>query len=303
MGHAPSLHPSIVNLCRAGAAVSRYGNDTYDAWGNVTAYSSTGGTPATTSLIYRNPLRYRGYIYDTETGFYYLQSRYYDPANHRFINADVYISTDSTDAISCNMFAYCGNNPVSYIDPNGDFFCALIGAIGGAIGGAINAAISGDNIWAGAVNGAACGAIAGAAVDFGIATGGIGGVAIAAIGGAAASFSESLLNDVANGRDLDLASAGISAGIGAISNMLSFGLVDKSMLKSGGNLLKTAFSNGTKQLMANTTRTVAGNIVLKTTKGILKNVAKNILSSTAETVMISVTSGLVGKPIKELIAQ
>ena len=36
-----------------------------------------------------NPLRYRGYIYDTETGFYYLQSRYYDPANHRFINADV----------------------------------------------------------------------------------------------------------------------------------------------------------------------------------------------------------------------
>ena len=55
-----------------------------------------------------NPLRYRGYYYDSETGFYYLQSRYYDPANRRFINADTYSSTDPGDAIGCNMFAYCG---------------------------------------------------------------------------------------------------------------------------------------------------------------------------------------------------
>ena len=86
---------------------------TYDAWGNIIS--------ATGEKAELNPLRYRGYYYDTETGFYYLQSRYYDPANHRFINADVYASTDSTDAISCNMFAYCENNPVMNSDPTGEF--------------------------------------------------------------------------------------------------------------------------------------------------------------------------------------
>ena len=97
-----------------------YGYYTYDAWGNVTAHTRSGGTPSTTSIVYRNPIRYRGYVYDNETGWYYLQSRYYDPANHRFINADSYASTDSTDPISCNMFAYCGNNPVNRIDPTGE---------------------------------------------------------------------------------------------------------------------------------------------------------------------------------------
>ena len=61
----------------------------------------------------------QSYYYDTETGFYYLQSRYYDPVNHRFINADAYATTDPTNAISCNMFAYCNNNPVNRIDPTG----------------------------------------------------------------------------------------------------------------------------------------------------------------------------------------
>ena len=90
----------------------------YDAWGNV---SSSG------RLAEINPLRYRGYYYDNETGFYYLQSRYYDPVNRRFINADIYASTDSSDAVSCNMFVYCGNNPVSNTDESGDsWFKALL---------------------------------------------------------------------------------------------------------------------------------------------------------------------------------
>ena len=83
----------------------------YDAWGNV---SSSG------RLAEINPLRYRGYYYDSETGFYYLRSRYYDPENHRFINADTYASTDSSDAISCNVFAYCLNDPVNRSDSDGN---------------------------------------------------------------------------------------------------------------------------------------------------------------------------------------
>ena len=65
-----------------------------------------------------NPLRYRGYVFDHETGLYYLQSRYYDPEIGRFINADALVSTGQ-GLLSNNMFAYCLNNPVSGYDPTG----------------------------------------------------------------------------------------------------------------------------------------------------------------------------------------
>lgn len=66
-----------------------------------------------------NPLRYRGYVYDTETGLYYLNSRYYNPVWGRFINADNQITTGS-DLTGTNLFAYCGNNPVNRTDPTGE---------------------------------------------------------------------------------------------------------------------------------------------------------------------------------------
>ena len=89
---------------------------TYDAWGNIL---STGGTMAST-LGAHNPFRYRGYVYDQETGLYYLQSRYYNPTIGRFISADSisYLGADGTPQ-SYNLFAYCKNNPVMYIDPAG----------------------------------------------------------------------------------------------------------------------------------------------------------------------------------------
>ena len=67
-----------------------------------------------------NPIRYRSYYYDIETGFYYLNSRYYDPDVKRFINSDSYISTGD-GIFGTNMFAYCMNNPVIYADLNGEF--------------------------------------------------------------------------------------------------------------------------------------------------------------------------------------
>ena len=62
-----------------------------------------------------NPLRYRGYYYDVETGLYYLQSRYYDPQICRFINADGFVSTGQ-GLLGNNMFAYRLNNPVRFTD-------------------------------------------------------------------------------------------------------------------------------------------------------------------------------------------
>ncbi len=89
---------------------------TYDAWGNV--LSATGLYADTLGV--NNPIRYRGYYYDFETGFYYLQSRYYDPAIRRFINADGYVNANG-DLLGFNLFAYCGNNPVMGYDPTGEW--------------------------------------------------------------------------------------------------------------------------------------------------------------------------------------
>lgn len=97
-------------LNTSGSAVVAY---TYDAWGNPQS------EPANTDTIGNlNPLRYRGYVYDTETGLYYLQSRYYDPEVGRFINADVFAAT-GLGLLGNNMFAYCLNNPIILCDRTG----------------------------------------------------------------------------------------------------------------------------------------------------------------------------------------
>ena len=91
---------------------------TYDAWGNTRVRYSDGG--ASTAARY-NPLRYRGYYYDIETGFYYVSSRYYDPEVGRWINADNQIAGVGGEVLGYNMFAYCMNNPVNMSDPSGNW--------------------------------------------------------------------------------------------------------------------------------------------------------------------------------------
>ncbi len=88
---------------------------TYDAWGNP--LSKTGSLADTLGTL--NPYRYRGYIYDEETGLYYVSSRYYDSVIGRFLNEDAFVSTGQ-GIIGHNMFAYCNNNPIMHIDPTGE---------------------------------------------------------------------------------------------------------------------------------------------------------------------------------------
>ena len=96
----------------------------YDAWGNHRIYTS-GGIDITENMSYNssvaklNPFRYRGYYYDTETGLFYLTSRYYDPEIGRFINADDVSYIDPETINGLNLYAYCSNNPVMGYDPNG----------------------------------------------------------------------------------------------------------------------------------------------------------------------------------------
>ena len=170
----------IAILNGSGTKVVEY---TYDAWGNI--LSTTGTLASTLGVL--NPLRYRGYVYDSETGLYYVSSRYYDPEIGRWINADdtAYLGADGTP-LSYNLFAYCKNNPVMGYDPTGHFLIStavLIGAIvGGVIGGTVGgvstytvAKSNGAEGWElagwtalGIVGGGAVGAAVGAAVGYGV---------------------------------------------------------------------------------------------------------------------------------------
>ena len=100
---------------------------TYDAWGDTTTtYRNGGGSTAARF----NPFRYRGYYFDSETGFYYLQSRYYNPTWGRFISADETSYLGVGNAIlSYNLFAYCANNPIMCVDPTGTFSWGKLAAI------------------------------------------------------------------------------------------------------------------------------------------------------------------------------
>ena len=93
-----------------------YKNGRERKWGDI---DITDNSSYNNSVAKLNPFRYRGYYYDTETGLYYLNSRYYDPSVGRFINADdiSYIQPEQINGL--NLFAYCGNNPVMHTDPNG----------------------------------------------------------------------------------------------------------------------------------------------------------------------------------------
>ena len=107
---------------------------TYDAWGNFRTYYANGGATSKATL---NPFTYRGYYYDADLGLYYLNSRYYDSVVGRFISSDStgYLGANG-DLNSYNLYAYCSNNPVMYVDPSGHVIFAPI-VIGALIGAAV----------------------------------------------------------------------------------------------------------------------------------------------------------------------
>ena len=148
----------------------------YDAWGNI--LSSSG------KLAEINPLRYRGYYYDNETGFYYLQSRYYNPAIHRWINSDSLIG-QAENIQGTNLFSYCFNNPVNMTDSTGNW--PKLSTIFAAV------AVAAVAVAAVAVTVATCGAaapalaVAGGSIAGGISAGSVATGAMLAAGASAAA--------------------------------------------------------------------------------------------------------------------
>ena len=120
-----NLQSDVIGILdSAGTQVVSY---VYDSWGKLASISGS----AKDTIGVKNPFRYRGYYYDTESGLYYLNSRYYDPEIGRFLNADGILGAD-IDIAKYNLFRYCGNNPVNYVDPQGyaiGVAALLLGAI------------------------------------------------------------------------------------------------------------------------------------------------------------------------------
>ena len=106
----------------------------YDAWGNLVSIQDADGQDISDQnhIAILNPLRYRGYYYDAESGFYYVSSRYYDPTTRRFLNADTTgILTAPLDShYDKNLFAYCDNNPIIRVNHGGKFWHIVVGVIG-----------------------------------------------------------------------------------------------------------------------------------------------------------------------------
>ena len=114
-----NLQGDIVAMADATGAIKC--SYTYNSWGKVLSTVGPNGTPSLTDYTNPaniNPFRYRGYYYDAENQLYWLQSRFYDPSTGRFLNADGYVSTGQ-GLLSTNMFLYCLNNPIRYIDESG----------------------------------------------------------------------------------------------------------------------------------------------------------------------------------------
>ena len=137
-----NLQGDIINITDStGAKVVTY---TYNAWGKL--MSMTGNM----ELGGNNPFRYRGYYYDTESGLYYLNSRYYDPVTGRFVspepNVDCGEFDEGAELIGYNVYAYCANNPVVHKDDTGEsiILCILIGAGIGLIAGGVFGAYRAD---------------------------------------------------------------------------------------------------------------------------------------------------------------
>ena len=141
-----NLQGDVVGIYNTtGTMVVRYN---YDAWGNCTVASGT--TDYTLARI--NPIRYRGYYFDADTGLYYLNSRYYNPQWRRFISPDSTEYIDPENVNGLNLYCYCNNDPVNYADPSGNVAVSLaalgaiiLGVVGAAIGGVVTYNVAKDN--------------------------------------------------------------------------------------------------------------------------------------------------------------
>lgn len=232
----------------------------YDSWGRQISCT---GTLATT-LGVQNPFRYRGYIYDTETGLYYLQTRYYDPEVGRFINADIYVSTGQ-GVLGNNMYLYCGNNPIVRADDEGDFWNLIAAAVVVAVtvvvvavSSGISETASGGSFWAGAAGGAVAGAISSIPAAVSVATGCLPALALTLFSGAYAStgsligytVTQSIKGEKVNNQELIRRGVGgffgglVAGGLSGQIGIMAAKSANDAIVAGGAAFATTVFGEG-----------------------------------------------------------
>ncbi len=232
-----NLFGDIVAIYNGSTKVAEYA---YDAYGKCTIVTDT------YNIARANPFRYRGYYWDSDLQLYYLMSRYYDPTTGRFINADSLEYLDPETIGGLNLYAYCGNNPVMGVDPEGHMPQWMKTALVVVAGAAVIAGIAGITVLTGgtvapvlvgAALGAASSGISSAVMQLAdskkisisellvdMTVGGImgafGGSTIGKLGmtiaGGTTGFVSSIAMDWVEGEEIDLASAFESAIVGSL---------------------------------------------------------------------------------------
>ena len=221
-----NLLGDIVAVYQGNTKVGEY---VYDAWGNHRIFNASGvditdNSSYNNNVLKLNPFRYRGYYYDTETKLYYLINRYYDPETGRFLSADDVSYLDPETIGGLNLYAYCNNNPVMNIDPEGTFVLSmlLVGALIGfatsfAISATIQMATDGEVNWGTAAIDGAFGAISGA-----LAVTGIGAWAMAFANAGLSAANSLLTTGIENNWQFD-----VFDGIAIVGSTMLSGLIGK----------------------------------------------------------------------------
>ena len=262
---------------------------TYDSWGNLIAQ---GGSTVYTTLGRQNPLRYRGYFYDTDTGLYYLQSRYYNAEWGRFVNADDtdVLTAKQTNIPQNNLFAFCENNPVHRIDDNGEFWHIIAGAvIGGLVSGIVTAVTSWAETskvdWEGVAVSAAAGAVSGALAATGV------GLVGQVVANAAISGAENVISQARSGNEFNEGEFAMSVAIGGLSGLAggkgaSSGCSQKYLksansqltagLKSASRITSSSIRTSVKSAVVNTYKRKVGDIYVETCKSIYRSATTSI---------------------------
>ena len=260
------------------------------------------------NLAQINPFRYKGYYFDEESQMYYCTTRYYVPEWCRWLNIDNPLFIENEYSSTNNLFCYCKNNPVNYIDKDGQLFLSAL-IIGAIIGAAIGVGYScynqykenGTINWKKALLAGALGAVSGAAGFSGV--GFAGSVAIGAVSGFVGSVGEDLIDNGGDFYSVDYKKAAISSMFGAVAAGVSSKISDFLKLDINEMVMKNANVSRLNNIIKNVAqKRLAGKISAKGLQGTINLYGKSLAKATAKALCGAVAKKAIVNTPLDLVA-